>query len=455
MIPIVNARWGRYLRKGLAALLDEADAVRVPPRAAPIDKPVPERGLTTLAEEPTPLPRPVPERGLTTLEDELPSERIQEIPKQVSFPDKKTHWWLDELDQKGTVTLYHGTNIKNLDKIRREGLGTDKEGFTYLTPDPDTGVGYGVMARGEKASKGKRGKAYEQAPFEERALLEIEVPKEMLERNINLQRSDTSVKKLLGSDGLEKFEKANRQKVFGQENVPMDAQHNTPYYDLTEIRFKERISPELIKSFAIKKDRRKVEQKISSKGTSIKQIPAVFKKPEIFDIDEGSVNLDIGGGRYDLGTDYLQKERGIENLVLDKFNRSSKHNEEVLSRIQKREGADSATVANVLNVIKEPEIRGEVIQQSYDNTREGGKVFFQIHQGSGKEAGKGVGRETSKGWQNYKKTSEYVPEIEKIFGKGNVQRKGNIIIATKNITRRKQGGSVMERNPYGYSPRAI
>jgi hypothetical protein len=257
MIPVVNARWGRYLRKGLAALLDEADAVRVPPRAAPIDKPVPERGLTTLAEEPTPLPRPVPERGLTTLEDELPSERIQEIPKQVSFPDKKTHWWLDELDQKGTVTLYHGTNIKNLDKIRREGLGTDKEGFTYLTPDPDTGVGYGVMARGEKASKGKRGKAYEQAPFEERALLEIEVPKEMLERNINLQRSDTSVKKLLGSDGLEKFEKANRQKVFGQENVPMDAQHNTPYYDLTEIRFKERISPELIKSFAIKKDRRK------------------------------------------------------------------------------------------------------------------------------------------------------------------------------------------------------
>jgi hypothetical protein len=61
MIPVVNARWGRYLRKGLAALLDEADAVRVPPRAAPIDKPVPERGLTTLAEEPTPLPRPVPE----------------------------------------------------------------------------------------------------------------------------------------------------------------------------------------------------------------------------------------------------------------------------------------------------------------------------------------------------------------------------------------------------------
>jgi len=57
MIPVVNARWGRYLRKGLAALLDEADAVRVPPRAAPIDKPVPERGLTTLAEEPTPLPR--------------------------------------------------------------------------------------------------------------------------------------------------------------------------------------------------------------------------------------------------------------------------------------------------------------------------------------------------------------------------------------------------------------
>mgnify|MGYP003636192452 FL=1 len=168
-------------------------------------------------------------------------------------------------------------------------------------------------------------------------------------------------------------------------------------------------------------------QRISSKDTSIKQIAAVFKKPEIFDLKEGSVNLDIGGGRFDLGTDYLRNERGVENLVFDKFNRSPEHNEEVLNRIREIGGTDSATAANILNVIEEPEARKSVIQQSYDYTKEGGKVLFQIYEGSGT----GVGRETTKGWQNNRKTSEYIPEIEGIFGKGGVQRKGNIIIAIK------------------------
>jgi len=165
----------------------------------------------------------------------------------------------------------------------------------------------------------------------------------------------------------------------------------------------------------------------SSKDTSIKQIAAVFKKPEIFDLKEGSVNLDIGGGKFDLGTDYLRNERGVENLVFDKFNRSPEHNEEVLNRIRGTGGADSATAANVLNVIEEPEARERVIQQSYDYTKDGGKVFFQVYEGSGT----GVGRETTKGWQNNKKTLEYIPEIEGIFGEGSVQRKGNIIIAIK------------------------
>ena len=133
------------------------------------------------------------------------SERALDSFKQLSFPGKKTNWWLDELEDKGTVTLYHGTNIKNLDKIKEEGLKVDRKGYTYATPDPETGVGYSVMARGEKASKGKKGKAYEQAPREERALLEIEVPKEMLERNIPLQRSPTSKEKLFSDKGLEKL----------------------------------------------------------------------------------------------------------------------------------------------------------------------------------------------------------------------------------------------------------
>jgi hypothetical protein len=175
-------------------------------------------------------------------------------------------------------------------------------------------------------------------------------------------------------------------------------------------------------------------QRISSKATSVKQISAIFKSPKIFDLKEGSVNLDIGGGRFDLGTDYLRNERGVENLVFDRFNRSSEHNKEVLSRVQEIGGADSATVANTLNVIEEPEARRHLIQQSYGFTKKGGKVFFQIYEGDRT----GAGGETTKGWQNNKKTLEYIPEIEKVFGKGNVQRKGNIIIAVKTLL--GQGG---------------
>jgi hypothetical protein len=194
------------------------------------------------------------------------AERSLDSFKQLSFPSKKTNWWLDELEDKGTVTLYHGTNIKNLDKIKEEGLKVDKQGFTYATPDADTGVGYSVMARGEKASKGKRGKAYEQAPREERALLEIEIPRKMLERNISLQRSPTSKEKLFSDKGLKNFNKANRIKIFGQENVPMDKKYNTPFYELTEVRFKEPIPPEMIKGYSIKPETKKTNK---SKGGSV------------------------------------------------------------------------------------------------------------------------------------------------------------------------------------------
>jgi len=214
-------------------------------------------------------------KGLRSLlKPEEISEKTLDSFEQISFPSKKTNWWLDELEDKGTVTLYHGTNIKNLDKIKEEGLKVDKQGFTYASPDPDTAGGYSVMAKGEKASKGKKGKAYEQAPREERALLEIEVPKEMLERNIPLQRSPASKEKLFSDKGLEKFNKADRMKVFGQENVPMDKGYNTPFYELTEVRFKEPISPEMIKGYSIKPETTKVTKEAATENIS------VFPKPE-------------------------------------------------------------------------------------------------------------------------------------------------------------------------------
>ena len=67
-----------------------------------------------------------------------------------------------------------------------------------------------------------------------------------------------------------------------------------------------------------------VSQKISSAKTSIKQIPALFKNSKV---EFGKTNVDIGGGRFDLATQYLA-ERGTKNYIFDPFNRSDAENTE-------------------------------------------------------------------------------------------------------------------------------
>jgi len=188
-------------------------------------------------------------------------------------------------------------------------------------------------------------------------------------------------------------------------------------------------------------------QAISSADTSLRQVPALFKKQDI-DFPEGGTNFDIGGGRFDEGTKYLADERGVENFVYDPYNRSPKHNADILDKVA-RNPADTATAANVLNVIAEPEARADVIRQAMQNIKPGGAAYFQIYEG----AGTGVGKVTSKGFQNNKKTANYIGEVEEIFGPDNVRRKGNVIIATKPVEYRR-GGSVVERSNK-HEPKAI
>ena len=169
------------------------------------------------------------------------------------------------------------------------------------------------------------------------------------------------------------------------------------------------------------------KQEISSAETSLKQVPALFKKIEAV---PGQRNFDIGGGKYDLGTNYLSG-RGVESHVYDPFNRSPEHNAVVLNQF-KKSPADSTTVANVLNVIKEPEIRKDTIQMSYDFLKPGGKAHFSIYEGSGKSARSGIGRVTRKGWQNNAPATKYEQELKSVFG-DNLVRKGNTFIGEKPV----------------------
>ena len=168
------------------------------------------------------------------------------------------------------------------------------------------------------------------------------------------------------------------------------------------------------------------EQEFSSANTSINssKLPAVFNKVKF---KPGTINLDYGGGKFDNATEFLAQQ-DVTNLIFDKFNRSEDHNRDVIKKVRQNGGADTATCSNVLNVIKERDIRvNEVIKNIRSMLKPGGIAYFTVYEGTGA----GDSRETKAGYQLNKKTADYVEEIAEIFGDNNVSRKGSVIVARK------------------------
>lgn len=69
-----------------------------------------------------------------------------------------------------------------------------------------------------------------------------------------------------------------------------------------------------------------VSQEITSAKTSIKQVAGLFKDKNA---KFGKTNIDVGGGRFNLVTDYLA-ERGTKNMVFDPYNRGVDENAAML-----------------------------------------------------------------------------------------------------------------------------
>lgn len=170
--------------------------------------------------------------------------------------------------------------------------------------------------------------------------------------------------------------------------------------------------------------RREREEKAIAQGhgsaaTSIKQTPGGMKKVEW---KSGTTNVDIGGGRFDDATEWL-RERGVENLVFDPFNRDSEHNRMVAERVRK-EKVDTATCHNVLNVIDSESSRANVILQAAKAIKPDGTAYFSIYEGDKTGVGKYKGQDR---WQNNRRTKDYLGEIERYFD--DVQVKKGVIIA--------------------------
>lgn len=164
----------------------------------------------------------------------------------------------------------------------------------------------------------------------------------------------------------------------------------------------------------------KPKQDYTSPKTDRRQLSGVFTKVKWSD---GVVNFDNGGGASDKAAEYLEKF-GATNLVYDPYNRSNHHNREVLSQLREQP-ADTSTISNVLNVIKEPEVRLDVMLRSKHMVRSGGTVYIWCYEGDGS----GVGRETLEdSWQTNMKLRDYLPEVEKVWPSARIQR--GIIVAT-------------------------
>lgn len=171
-----------------------------------------------------------------------------------------------------------------------------------------------------------------------------------------------------------------------------------------------------------------ITQEYSSKKTSINK----FKLPRIYNLvknidgfKKDTTNLDIGGGRFDNMTESLLSNFNISNLIYDPYNRSEMHNHNTLMHI-KVKGADSVTCSNVLNVIKEREIRSKIYLIAHSALCIGSFAYFTVYEGNKSSIGKQTGKDQ---YQTNMRIKDYIPEISEIFE--SIEIRNGLIIAQR------------------------
>lgn len=165
-----------------------------------------------------------------------------------------------------------------------------------------------------------------------------------------------------------------------------------------------------------------MKQEYTSSETSINQIPAVYTKfPQAF--GKGDRVLDYGGGKYDTTKEYMA-QFGVKVDVYDPFNRSVAHNKKITDAYKMKK-ADVIVCANVLNVIKEPEvIEGIIHEIMYKYAGANTIVIFQVYEGD--KSGKG--KVTTKGYQRNQPASSYSVFFKRAY-RGKMIRKGRFFIS--------------------------
>lgn len=160
-----------------------------------------------------------------------------------------------------------------------------------------------------------------------------------------------------------------------------------------------------------------MKQSFTSRNTSInsKKLPAVYNRAEKH--IHGKV-LDYGCGKYTALIEAHAKAHGFAWTGYDKFNQTAQHNAHTFRK------ADVVISSNVLNVIKEKEVRADVLQKM---AKRGNKLLIMVYEGD--KSGKGR-RSQADCWQENRKTADYLAEVEQATGyKAHVEN--GVIVAEK------------------------
>jgi len=163
----------------------------------------------------------------------LTESKIKKVPF-VRAP--KIGWWEDNK----ILTLYHGTHIRNIEYVEKNGLVAPKEGYTAgivsLALEPNTAWGYASMSgAGGESSFRDAGSKVKTTSQKERVVFVIEMPIDYVKKHILPINYDTSKDKLTNKALYEKWTKEDQL-----------------YYALTELKFKVPVSPKYIKKYMTK-----------------------------------------------------------------------------------------------------------------------------------------------------------------------------------------------------------
>lgn len=159
---------------------------------------------------------------------------------------------------------------------------------------------------------------------------------------------------------------------------------------------------------------------ITSEHTAVNQLPAVAKLvARRFGWRPYTKHLDIGAGPYD-GLGRFLRARRVEYYPYDTYNRTAAEN-----RIAMEGRYDTVTLSNLLNVVRSEDIRHELLRLAHKKLLHDGKAYITVYEGDRT----GFGGTTSKGWQENRRTADYLDEIGEVFS--GVERFGRLIVAVK------------------------